>query len=156
MEELAGRIQARAARIGVVGLGYVGLPLAVEFAKAGFSVVGLDTDADRVRRITRAENFIGDVPEDELKAAVASGRLGPPTDWGIVAGLDVLILCVPTPFNRNKEPDLSYVLTAAREIAARLRPGQLVVLESTTYPGTTEEDLLPLFQSTGRAGGEKC
>ncbi len=155
MKELEGRIQARMARIGVVGLGYVGLPLAVELAKAGFSVVGLDTDSERVKRLSRGENYLGDVAEDDLRAVVERRGLRATTDWGVVPELDVLILCVPTPFNRNKEPDLSHVVAATKEIAGRLRPGQLVVLESTTYPGTTEEVLLPLLESSGlRVGTE--
>ena len=155
MKELEGRIQARTARIGVVGLGYVGLGLAVELAKAGFSVVGLDTDSERVERLSRGENYIGDVAEDDLRAVVERRGLRATTDWEVVPELDVLILCVPTPFNRNKEPDISHVVAATREIAGRLRPGQLVVLESTTYPGTTEEVLLPLLESSGlRVGTE--
>lgn len=149
MEELRRRIESRAARVGVVGLGYVGLPLAVEFARAGFPVTGLDVDSERVRRIGRGDNYIGDVQDDDLRTQVASGRLRATTEWDTVPTLDVLILCVPTPFNRNKEPDLSFVVSAAGEIAARLRPGHLVVLESTTYPGTTEEVLLPLLESKG-------
>ncbi len=154
MKELEGKIQARMARIGGVGLGYVGLPLAVELAKAGFSVVGLDTDADRVQRVSQADSYIDDVDEEDLREVIESRRLRTTTDWEVVPELDVLILCVPTSFNRNKEPDLSHVLDVTREIAARLRPGQLIVLESTTYPGTTEEAMLPLLESGGLRVGQ--
>ncbi|MBI4611006.1 MAG: nucleotide sugar dehydrogenase [Candidatus Rokubacteria bacterium] len=154
MEELKRRIESRTARIGVVGLGYVGLPLAVEFAKAGFHVVGLDTDNARVACVGRGENYIGDVQDEELRSLAVSGRLRATDDWNAVAELDVLILCVPTPFNRNKEPDLSFVRGAVEEIASRLRQGHLVVLESTTYPGTTEEVLLPLLEARGLRVGK--
>ncbi|MBI3628104.1 MAG: nucleotide sugar dehydrogenase [Candidatus Rokubacteria bacterium] len=157
MERLEALIERRVARIGVVGLGYVGLPLAVEFAKAGFPVVGIDVEKSKVERIARGENYIDDVREDDLRELVRTGRLSATTDWGIAADLDVLILCVPTPFNRNKEPDLSAVTEAARAAARRLRPGQFVVLESTTYPGTTEEVLLPILAESGlRVGTDFC
>lgn len=149
MERLERRLEERTASIGVVGLGYVGLPLALEFAKAGFGVTGVDLDPVRVARISRGESYIGDVEEDDLRRVVSAGRLLVTVDWAVVSDLDVLILCVPTPFNVNREPDLSAVTLATEEIGARLRPGQLVVLESTTYPGTTEELLLPILSRTG-------
>src|SRR5438128_1626641 len=149
LERLEGLIEQRSARIGVVGLGYVGLPLAVEFAKAGFQVVGIELDRLRVQRTLDGDNYIGDVRDEELRGLVGAGRLSATSDWDRVAELDVLILCLPTPFNRNKEPDLSAITGAAREIGGRLRAGQLIVLESTTYPGTTEEVLLPLLSESG-------
>jgi UDP-N-acetyl-D-glucosamine dehydrogenase len=133
----------------VVGLGYVGLPLAVEFGKAGFPVTGIDVDPRKVERIARGESYIEDVPGDEVAALVRDGRLQATTDWAVTSELDAVIICVPTPFNRNKEPDLSYVVGAAEHVAKGLRRGQLVVLESTTYPGTTEEVLLPILSAGG-------
>jgi len=154
LERLEGLIEQRSARIGVVGLGYVGLPLAVEFAKAGFQVVGIELDQLRVQRTLDGDNYIGDVRDEELRGLVGAGRLSATSDWDRVAELDVLILCLPTPFNRNKEPDLSAITGAAREIGGRLRAGQLIVLESTTYPGTTEEVLLPILSESGLKVGE--
>jgi UDP-N-acetyl-D-glucosamine dehydrogenase len=147
--ELETLIERRVARVGVVGLGYVGLPLAVEFAKAGFTVVGIDVDRSKVERVLRGENYIADVEDSELQSAVRTGRLSATDDWNVVVDLDVLIVCVPTPFNRNKEPDLSAVVAAVHAIGTRLRRGHLVVLESTTYPGTTEEVLQPLLGESG-------
>jgi UDP-N-acetyl-D-glucosamine dehydrogenase len=153
LEGLRGRIDDRTARVGVAGLGYVGLPLAVEFARAGFRVTGIDPDEARVRLANRGESYIGDVRADDVAAAVAAGRLEARGSWEAAAGLDAVVICVPTPFNPNREPDLSFVRAAAEEIAERLRPGQLVVLESTTYPGTTEDVLVPIFARTGLVVG---
>jgi UDP-N-acetyl-D-glucosamine dehydrogenase len=143
------RIDDRRATVGVAGLGYVGLPLALEFVRAGFPVIGIDPDRDKIASVNRGQSYIGDVSDDELSAAVKAGRLVGRPSWDSMAELDAVVVCVPTPFNQNREPDLSYVEAAGREIAARLRPGQLVVLESTTYPGTTEEVLRPLLESRG-------
>ncbi len=132
-----------------MGLGYVGLPLAVEFGKAGFPVTGIDVDPKKVERIARGESYIEDVPGDEVAELVRAGRLTATSDWSTTSELDAIVICVPTPFNRNKEPDLSYVVGAAEHVAKRLRRGQLVVLESTTYPGTTEEVLLPILGAGG-------
>jgi UDP-N-acetyl-D-glucosamine dehydrogenase len=153
LDNLESLIERRAARVGIIGLGYVGLPLAVEFAKAGFPVVGIDVDPSRVERVARGENYIDDIQPDELRQLAQSGRLTATSDWDAFAAADVMIVCVPTPFNRNKEPDLSAIEHAAREIARRLRPGRLVVLESTTYPGTTDEVLLPILSESGLAVG---
>jgi UDP-N-acetyl-D-glucosamine dehydrogenase len=153
LEKLEPLIERRSARIGVIGLGYVGLPLAVEFAKAGFPVLGIDVDPSRVERLVRGENYIDDVQGDELRQLVQTGKLSATTDWGQFAASDVLIICVPTPFNRNREPDLSAVEEAARAVGRLLRPGHLVVLESTTYPGTTEEVLLPILSESGLTVG---
>ncbi len=143
------KIKGRQARVGVLGLGYVGLPLAVEKAKAGFRVLGFDIQEDKVARVNRGENYIGDVVDEELTRLVASGHIEASSDFDRLRECDVVAICVPTPLDRYKQPDLSYVTNSGREVAARLHPGMLVVLESTTYPGTTEEVLLPLFQSTG-------
>ncbi|MDR7545146.1 MAG: nucleotide sugar dehydrogenase [Armatimonadota bacterium] len=146
---LQARIEARTANVAVAGLGYVGLPLAVEVARAGFQVCGIDVDPNRVERIRQGESYIGDVPADRLAALVAEGRLSARTDYGGVADADVILICVPTPLTRSKEPDLSFVAAAVREVAHRLRPEQLVVLESTTYPGTTQELVRPALEAGG-------
>jgi UDP-N-acetyl-D-glucosamine dehydrogenase len=146
-------IERREARVGIVGLGYVGLPLAIEFAKAGFSVVAVDIDEAKVEAIRRGESYIEDVNGDDVRTLSQAGRLTATASWDVAAEADILIISVPTPFNRNKEPDLSAVTGATHEIAKRLRPGQLVVLESTTYPGTTEEVLLPILSQGGLAVG---
>jgi UDP-N-acetyl-D-glucosamine dehydrogenase len=137
------KIAQKTARIGVVGLGYVGLPLAVEFAAAGFTVVGIEIDAEKVVAVNAGESYIKDVPGASLAALVAAGRLRATTDYAVVAGLDTISICVPTPLSKTKDPDISYVVDAADAIAAYFHPGLLVVLESSTYPGTTDEVILP-------------
>jgi len=154
LDGLRTRIEDRTARVGVAGLGYVGLPLALEFARAGFRVTGIDPDADRVARLNRGESYIEDARAADVAAAREAGRLEARSTWDAVATLDAIVICVPTPFNVNREPDLSYVRDAAEEVAARLRPGQLVVLESTTYPGTTDEVLVPMLERGGLRVGQ--
>jgi UDP-N-acetyl-D-glucosamine dehydrogenase len=157
MDRCRVRIDDRSAAVGVAGLGYVGLPLAIEFAKAGFQVSGIDPDAERVGRVHRGESYVGDVRSEDLRAVVESGRLAARTSWDDVGALDAIVICVPTPFNANREPDLSFIRAATDEIGRRLRPGQLVVLESTTYPGTTEEVLVPILSRGGlRVGHDFC
>ncbi len=153
--ELAHRLTERCAVVGVVGLGYVGLPLAVEQSRAGFQVIGLDDNADKVARVNRAENYIPDVDSAELSEAVAAGRLAATTQYGELTRADVIVICVPTPLTPNKEPDLSYILSVAERVRAVMRPGQLVVLESTTYPGTTDEVLRPILETSGLQLGEQ-
>lgn len=142
-------IEARGCRVGVIGLGYVGLPLAVEFAGKGLRAVGFEVDSKKADSINRGESYIGDVPGDVLREAVTSERLHATTDFDELSSCDAIIICVPTPLRKTKEPDISYILAAASEIQSRLRRGQLVVLESTTYPGTTDEVLLPMFEERG-------
>ncbi len=154
-ERLRQALEERAARVGVIGLGYVGLPLAVAFGKAGFSVVGVDVDRERVARLTAGESPVEDVGSDDLATLVSAGRLSITTDTGVLKEADAIIICVPTPLGKSREPDISYIVAAADAVAAILRPGQLVVLESTTYPGTTEEVLLPRFRSRGLRVGEE-
>ena len=139
-------------RIGIVGLGYVGLPLAVEFARAGHDVAGYDVDLDRIERLNRGESDIEDVPSAEL--AGLGGRFAAGTDPAALAACDAVVVCVPTPLVAEREPDLTYVRQSAETIASVLREGQLVVLESTTYPGTTREELLPRLERSGLAVGE--
>jgi len=146
---LIDRIRDRAARISVIGQGYVGLPLAVEFARAGFSVNGLDTDLDRVTALNSGRSYSPDVESDDLAALLRAGRYEATADLSVLEASNVVIICVPTPLRKSKDPDISYVVAAAEAAAARFRPGQLVVLESTTYPGTTAELLLPMFQARG-------
>ncbi len=152
--ELRQRLRTRAASVGVVGLGYVGLPLATAFARAGFVVLGVDADRERVEQLARGSSFVEDVPDREVAELSSAGRLRVTSDVAVLGAADAIVVCVPTPLGKSKEPDISYVLGAADAIAGILRPGQLVVLESTTYPGTTEEVLLPRFRTPTRAVGE--
>jgi UDP-N-acetyl-D-glucosamine dehydrogenase len=153
MDTLETLIEKREACVGIIGLGYVGLPLAVAFGKAGFPVVGIDADVSKVEAIRRGECYIEDVSAEDVRELVQAGRLSATTDWDEARRADALIICVPTPFNRNKEPDLSAVTGATEAIARRLRRDQLVVLESTTYPGTTDEVLLPILSRGGLTVG---
>ena len=154
LRDLGARIDAREARIGVMGLGYVGLPLAVEFAKAGFPVTGFELDGEKVRAIAESRSYIEDVPQAEVAAMRESGRLHATTDMGELAGCDVINVCVPTPLTKTKDPDFSFMAAAVEEIRKRLRGGQLVILGSTTYPGTTHELFLPLLEASGLSVGE--
>jgi UDP-N-acetyl-D-glucosamine dehydrogenase len=149
LEELRDRIESRAARIGVIGLGYVGLPLGVEFAKAGFQVTGFDLDADKVRSLAEGRSYIEDVPESDLAEVRAAGRFEAATDFSALTRLDVINICVPTPLTRQKDPDVSHMAAAVEEIRKRLRAGQLVILGSTTYPGTTHELFVAALEETG-------
>lgn len=147
--QLIEKIASRTAHIGVIGLGYVGLPLVVEFASAGFTATGFEVDATKADKINRGESYIPDVRTAQLSAAVAEGRLKATTDFGLLGAADVLIICVPTPLRKTKEPDVSFILAAAERICETIRRGQLIILESTTYPGTTDEVLRPMFDGTG-------
>ncbi len=146
---LAEKIRAKTALVGVVGLGYVGLPLAVEKAKVGFTVLGIDQNPARCAKVNKGENFIKDVHDDELKECVAKGLISAETDFSSVAKMDVVVIAVPTPLTKNLTPDLSYIINVTEGIAPHLRKGQLVSLESTTYPGTTEEVMLPILEKSG-------
>jgi len=147
-------IEDRTARLTIVGQGYVGLPLAVEFARAGFTVSGLDADLDRVVALNLGRSCTPDVTNEELAALLKDGRYEATVDGGVLERSDVVIICVPTPLRKSKDPDISAVVAAAETTAARVHRGQLVVLESTTYPGTTEELLLPMFRERGARIGE--
>jgi UDP-N-acetyl-D-glucosamine dehydrogenase len=151
--QLAARIERRSARLGVIGLGYVGLPLAVEFGKAGFRVDGIDIDQGKVGRLRRGRSYIQDVATTDVRALVRNGRLRPTTDFGVLRNVDAVNICVPTPLSKQRDPDVSYIVAAAREVARHLHRGMLVILESTTYPGTTEELILPLLQESGMRVG---
>jgi len=148
------KIRARTARVGIVGLGYVGLPLAVEFAKAGFHVTGIDVSADKTRRINRGDSYVGDIPSATIGPLADSGKLRATTDFSVVEELDTIIICVPTPLRKTKDPDMSFIVSSCQEIAKHFHPGTLVILESTTYPGTTDEVVLPMLSSNGLKVGE--
>ncbi|MCF4113147.1 MULTISPECIES: nucleotide sugar dehydrogenase [Dethiosulfovibrio] len=145
---LIDRIKDKTAKIGVIGLGYVGLPLAVEKAKAGFSVLGFDVQQDKCDKINRGENYIGDIVPEELEDFVSKGLIKATTNFDGLKDCDVVAICVPTPLDKFKQPDLSYVEASTKEVAKRLHKDMLVVLESTTYPGTTEEILKPLLEAS--------
>jgi UDP-N-acetyl-D-glucosamine dehydrogenase len=149
------KIEQREARLVVVGLGYVGLPLALSFAQAGLRVVGLDLDPRKIDAITRGESYIEDVPSEELKAAVESGHFSATSDCDILRECDAVSICVPTPLRKTGDPDISYISAVTEELATRLHPGMTIVLESTTYPGTTQEVLLPrLEEVSGLKAGQ--
>ena len=148
------KIRSRQARVGVVGLGYVGLPLAVEFARAGFHVTGIDIQANKVDILNHGDSYIQDVPTSVLKPHVESGRFAATTDFSVVRDLDTINIAVPTPLRKTKDPDMSFIVAACQEIAKYFSPGKLIILESTTYPGTTDELLLPMLQQPGMTVGE--
>src|ERR1051325_5625043 len=148
-EEITQLITSKRARIGVIGLGYVGLPLLVEFASNGFSATGFEVDEHKAAEINAGRSYIGDVQSSALAAEVKADRLRATTDFDYLKDCDCIIICVPTPLRKTKEPAVSYILAASAQITKSLRRGQLVVLESTTYPGTTDEVLLPMFEETG-------
>ena len=145
-------IKSRKAKTGVIGLGYVGLPLAVEFGRAGYEAIGFDLDARKVNAINEGRSYIDDVPTAHVAELKAANRLRATTNFDALTEVDTINICVPTPLRKTKDPDMSYIVTAAEEIAKRLRPGQLIILESTTYPGTTDELVLPMLEK----GGLRC
>src|SRR5947207_8211455 len=147
--EVTNLIESRGARIGVIGLGYVGLPLLVEFARNGFDSTGFEVDETKAAAINAGRSYIGDVRDSAIKELAEAKRLRATTQFEHLKNCDAIIICVPTPLRKTKEPDVSYILAAAEEIKQNLRRGQLIVLESTTYPGTTDEVLLPMFEETG-------
>lgn len=151
---LAERIAAKSATIGIAGLGYVGLPLAVNLARAGYHVTGIDISTEKAAAINRGESYIQDVARAAVAEQVRAGRLHAVSSYDGVGALDVIFICVPTPYNESKAPDISYIQNAAQGIAPHLHAGQLVVLQSTTYPGTTEEDVLPILESSGLKAGK--
>jgi UDP-N-acetyl-D-glucosamine dehydrogenase len=146
---LGEKIRSHSARVGVVGLGYVGLPLAVEFARAGFAVTGIDVIAEKVRRVNAGDSYVGDIPSAVLGPLVESGRLRATTDFSVVGELDTINICVPTPLRKTKDPDMSFIVSSCQEVAGHFHPGMLVILESTTYPGTTDELVLPMLEKSG-------
>ena len=153
-QNLLQKIQDKSIVAGVVGLGYVGLPLAVEKAKAGFRTIGFDVQKEKVDQVNAGHNYIGDVVDSDLASLVAQGRLSATTDFSFIQGVDFVAICVPTPLDAHQQPDISYVESSARSIAKYLHKGMMVVLESTTYPGTTEELIKPILESSGLECGK--
>lgn len=155
-EQLLHRIDNKTSQIGVVGLGYVGLPLAIRASRVGFSVLGFDVSREKTAQLNNGQSHIGDVDSAVLSDMVAQKRFEATTDFRRLRSCDVIVICVPTPLNDTRDPDISYIQRAAEDIARTLRSGQLVVLESTTYPGTTKEVIKPCLESTGLIVGEDC
>jgi UDP-N-acetyl-D-glucosamine dehydrogenase len=151
--QLSEKISNKTARVGIIGLGYVGLPLAVEFAKAGFTVTGIDLIESKVARINAGDSYVQDVSIGDVAELVQAGKLSATTDFSVVADLDTINICVPTPLRKTKDPDMSFIVSACQEIAKFVHPGMLAILESTTYPGTTDELVLPMLSSTGMQVG---
>jgi UDP-N-acetyl-D-glucosamine dehydrogenase len=147
-------IETRSAKVCIIGIGYVGLPMAIVNAKAGFSVLGIDRNPDRVYMLNHGQKYIQDVDEEELRNLVEKGVLAAANDFSDLQQQDIIIICVPTPLNIYQEPDISYIRNVTNEIQKKLRKGQMIILESTTYPGTTQEIILPLLESTGLKAGE--
>ncbi len=152
--ELVERIKSKTAKIGVIGLGYVGLPLSIAFAKAGFYVNGFDIDEKKVKSLMDGQSYITHINSEEIIKLLETHRFSPTTDFSKLEDTDCIIICVPTPLNKNRVPDLTFVFETTRTIAKHLRRGQLIVLESTTYPGTTDEDMLAILEETGLNAGE--
>jgi UDP-N-acetyl-D-glucosamine dehydrogenase len=150
---LAEKIKSKTARVGVVGLGYVGLPLAVEYAAEGYHVVGIDLNPGKTGRVNAGDSYVGDVPTSALAPLVKTGHLKATTDFSVVKDLDTINICVPTPLRKTKDPDMSYIVNACEEIANYFHPGMLVILESTTYPGTTDELVRPILERNGLKAG---
>ncbi|MEE4311343.1 MAG: nucleotide sugar dehydrogenase [candidate division KSB1 bacterium] len=148
------RLKDHSAKIGIIGLGYVGLPLAVEYADKGFQVIGIDTDGRKVSKINFGENYISDVDDDTLRRVVKEGKLSATTTYDAVRELDAIYICVPTPFNVNKDPDISYIINSAEGVLPGLRKGQVIILKSTTFPETTEKVVLPILESSGLKVGD--
>lgn len=147
-EQLISKLNSRTAHIGIIGLGYVGLPLAVVFAEAGYHVTGIDLDANKINAIMRGESYIEDIPAATVQALVGQGLLAATTDFEALREIDAVSICVPTPLRKTRDPDISYIVSATEQCARYLHPGMVIVLESTTFPGTTTEVVLPLLQST--------
>src|SRR5262244_1956863 len=148
------KIERREARVAVVGIGYVGLPLAVEVASAGYPTVGYDKSAGKVARVNAGESYIKDVPSSALAPLVQSGKLRASTDPDVLGKADIVVICVPTPLNKTKDPDNSFIIDAAEDLLPRMHPDMLIVLESTTFPGFTREVLVPKLTSSGLVVGK--
>src|SRR5713101_873055 len=152
---LEDKIKTHTARVGIIGLGYVGLPLAMEFAKAGFSVTGIDVLESKVAKLNRGESYVQDVPTETLRSMVETKKFRATTDFSVVADLDTINIAVPTPLRKTKDPDMSFIVSACQETAKYFGPGKLVILESTTYPGTTDELVLPMLERPDLKVGEQ-
>ena len=152
-EQQLEKIRTRQAKAGVIGAGYVGLPLSVALADAGYRTVTIDLDPRKIESLNEGVSYIGDITSDELSRLVRSGRLSGSTDFAKLADVDAISICVPTPLNKTKDPDISYIVSAVESIAPHLKPGALVILESTTYPGTSREAMVPILERTGKKVG---
>ena len=141
------KIKSKEACVGIIGLGYVGLPLLLEFAKGGFPVTGLDIDQKKIDKLLLGESYIRHIPGKSILTLKSRGKLGASTDFSLVSQLDCILICVPTPLTENREPDMSYIMSTAKRISPYVKKDQLIVLESTTYPGTTSEILAPALES---------
>ncbi|RKZ09057.1 UDP-N-acetyl-D-glucosamine dehydrogenase, partial [bacterium] len=148
------KLTEKKAVLSVIGLGYVGLPLAVQFARAGFKTVGVDISADKVDKVNSGKSYIGDVSDEELREVIGKGMLRATTEFGVLKEMDTINICVPTPLRKTKDPDISYIVASVKEIKEALHAEQLITLESTTYPGTTEEVILPILEETGLKVGK--
>jgi UDP-N-acetyl-D-glucosamine dehydrogenase len=148
------KIRGKSASVGIIGLGYVGLPLVKEFHKAGFNVTGFDIDPQKVDMLKTGKSYIKHIPSESIKNLIGDGRFNATTDFTNLKDMDCIVICVPTPLNKNREPDLSFVFDTTRSVAEHLRKGQLVILESTTYPGTTDEDMKKILEETGLKAGK--
>lgn len=153
-QELLKKINSHTARIGIIGLGYVGLPLVIRFAEESFTVTGFDIDKQKVDKLNAQKSYIHHIPDEKIKALVNTGKFTATTDYSLLRDMDAILICVPTPLDDKKEPDMKYVEATSQEIKRNLKKGQLIILESTTYPGTTREILLPLIKSSGFTPGE--
>ena len=148
------KIKEKKAVVGIIGMGYVGLPLAVELGRVGFTIIGIDINPNKSKLINAGKSDIDDISDDDLKPLVKAGKLKVTTDFSVLKEVDCVPICVPTPLSKTKDPDVSYILSAVEEVQKYLHPGQLVILESTTYPGTTEELILPMLEETGLKVGK--
>jgi UDP-N-acetyl-D-glucosamine dehydrogenase len=153
-KKLERKIKNKSAVVGIIGMGYVGLPLAVELGREGFKIIGIDIAVDKINLINSGRSDIDDVTDDDLRPLVKKGKIKATTDFSQLKNTDCVAICVPTPLSKTKDPDVSYILAAVGEVQKHLHPGQLVILESTTYPGTTEELILPLLEETGLKAGK--
>ena len=148
-KQLLDKIANKTAVVGIVGLGYVGLPLATEFAKSGYKTIGFDVQDKKVNSVNAGHNYIGDIVDDVFKEVVESGKLSATSDFSFIKDVDAVAICVPTPLDKYQQPDISYVKGSTESVAKYLHAGMVVVLESTTYPGTTEELLMPILEASG-------
>src|SRR5438552_1706624 len=148
-QKILKKIESRTAHLGVIGLGYVGLPLAVEFAQAGYRVTGIDVDEKRVNELKKGRSYVQDVATRDVRSLTKSGHLEATADFSVLKRVDAVNVCVPTPLSKQRDPDVSYIVAATQQVARYLHPGMLVILESTTYPGTTDELILPQLRATG-------
>lgn len=154
LDNLLHAIEKRSASVGIIGLGYVGLPLVIEFIRAGFSVRGFDLDAKKISSLKKGASYIKHIPSEKIRAVNRTKRFLPTTDFSLIKKTDCLLICVPTPLNEYREPDISYVINTTETISRYLRTGHLIILESTTYPGTTDEDMRPILENTGLKAGK--